>query len=491
MLNARNTGREARLYIEFGVGQQPLRSFARPSCATGGGRRCRGKVSAAKRCAATLEISCRSNTRLLSIDPVDGSLVLGSSSPWPIPKSRPAHLDARRPTTGRRLASGASASLGRLFAAALALCVWLSRRAAPGAWFPARRRRRGRRGALVVAGIRRHRKDELVVTAVDGSGTAVITVETDFRSNDYARSRGTRPTFRSKSNLRLLWRTDYAPGKLNSAPLTVRRAGCCRRRSHGTRTGSAASGASRSAFRVRFPAPFRIRGVTAKPMGAFEIAGDRCANGSRSKASRELDQQRDRRRRRAGSAAAGAARGRRARCRGRAFGLRAHAGTARIAARVLAALFVTAWLVQDARWIVDLCAANARDGAALRRPRLARATSRSRGRRAVRFIEKVRAKLPAATGARVHGRRRALLLADAAPIISIRTMCSSIPTPMRCRRAPRLRSGDFVVVYQRRGVQYDPGAAALALGWRRAGGRGACAARARRRAFPDPLTCRS
>ena len=78
------------------------------------------------------------------------------------------------------------------------------------------------------------------------------------------------------------------------------------------------------------------------------------------------------------------------------------------------------------------------------------------------FIEKVTAKLPAAAGAGVHVRRRALLPRPrrVSPLSAqrlLRAYRNTLPA------TSLLRPGDYVVVWQRRGVQYD--ASARKLRW--------------------------
>ena len=258
-----------------------------------------------------------------------------------------------------------------------------------------------------------------------------------------------------QANLRLLWRTDYAPGKLNSVPLTV------------------ASGRLLPATLARDPnwigrirgiallvqgplsSPFRVRGVAAKPLGAFEIAGDRAARmGQVRGIHRNVDRRRDRRRRRPGTAPAGAARsGRARRARASRSALRARAGASLPACppgddiRGRMDRAGRGWFVISAGKLErQRCATRATTRANDISPPKTDRCSPSSKRCAPGFppLPRECSWSPTRT-----------IFAAAAPITSIRTTCTSNSTQCDARDY-RMRSGDYLVVYQRRGVQYDP-----------------------------------
>jgi len=164
-----------------------------------------------------------------------------------------------------------------LFAVALAVCLLAYLVAVvPGNWFPGASTMTWSAAELsFTRGFGVVENDALVVTALDATGTAVISLDTDFRSNDYRAIAWNAIDVPERANLRLLWRTDYAPGKLNSVPLTV---------ASGHLLPASLARDPNWIGRIRgiallvqgpLPGPFRIRGVAAKPLGAIEIAGDR------------------------------------------------------------------------------------------------------------------------------------------------------------------------------------------------------------------------
>jgi len=164
-----------------------------------------------------------------------------------------------------------------LFAVALAVCLLAYLVAVvPGNWFPGAATMTWSAAELsFTRGFGVVENDALVVTALDATGTAVISLDTDFRSNDYRAIAWNAIDVPERANLRLLWRTDYAPGKLNSVPLTV---------ASGHLLPASLARDPNWIGRIRgiallvqgpLPGPFRIRGVAAKPLGAIEIAGDR------------------------------------------------------------------------------------------------------------------------------------------------------------------------------------------------------------------------
>jgi hypothetical protein len=350
-----------------------------------------------------------------------------------------------------------------IFAAAFALClVGYLVAAVPGNWFPAASAKRWAASELVFSrGVGRLEDGEVVVTGVDAAGTALLTVETDFRSGDYRAIAWDAIDVPEQANVRLLWRTDYAPGKLNTIALTV---------AAGRLLPATVAKDPNWIGRIRglalliqgpLPSAFRIREVVAKPMGATELIADRARewftfegfNGT------SIDS--------VGGGAdvqdlplpvllalaaalAAAAAYALAKARGRMAALPA----------MLATVVLAAWLVQDARWAWDLARQTRVTGL-----RYAGRDARERHLAAedgplYAFVEKVRAKLPP-TPARVFVAADAHYFRGRGAYHLYPHNVLFDPYVNTMPASTRLRPGDYVVVWQRRGVQYDPGAQRL------------------------------
>ena len=357
---------------------------------------------------------------------------------------------------GRALAFAALA-----FAACLAVFTGAT---VPGRWFPsAAPAAAGVRDLALVRGTGSVDGDELVITATDASGTAVISANTNLRSVDYPVVSWAAIDLPETTEVRFVWRSDYAPDRISSVPVTI------------------ASGRPLPLALAQDPAwvgrivgvglairgpltqPARIRGMVAKPMGALELAGDRAREwlafeGWSGTSINTVT----------GGAdlqdlplplllvIAG----------GLGIGLwllvarRGNRAAALPAA--IALVFVAAWFVLDARWTWNL----ARQ---LRETGVQYAGKDARARHLAAedgplyaFIERASAKLPAPPA-------RVFMFADA-HYFRGRGAYHLYPhnvffEPYRNALPPTssLRPGDFVVVWQRRGVQYD--AAARKLRW--------------------------
>ena len=119
----------------------------------------------------------------------------------------------------RGIAGGALA----LFAAAFALCLaGYLLRSVPGPWFPgASTQTVGARGLALTRGGGAPDGDALAVTAVDASGVALVAANVDARSTEYPIVAWSGFGFPPNADVRFLWRTDYAPSKLNSVPVPI------------------------------------------------------------------------------------------------------------------------------------------------------------------------------------------------------------------------------------------------------------------------------
>lgn len=343
---------------------------------------------------------------------------------------------------------------------AFAVCVlaYLAM-AVPGRWFPGASPTSWGAEALAVSrGTGTLAGGELVVSAPDALGMTVVSVVARFRSSDYRAVNWAAIGLPESSTVSLLFSNDYAPQTLNSIPIRIesgrplpvlpsQEEGWI-----GNITGLAL------AIQGPLPQPLRIRGVVARPMGAFEVMGERVrewlafdgwtgtsintVEGGADVQALPLP---------AFLAAVVAV----------AFG--AGALLRRLAPRwlplpsavMLAALFVAASWLLDARWMWNLgrqfaATASQFAGRDIRERHLAGDDGPLYA-----FVEKARAKLPASPA-------RVFVVADA-PYFRDRAAYHLYPHNVwfdpRSNEIPpagALRPGDWLVAYQRRGLQYNP-----------------------------------
>ena len=167
--------------------------------------------------------------------------------------------------------------LATIFVAAFALCVLAYLVVAvPGKWFAAASTQSfGPKELQVTKGASRIAGEELHVRPADASGIVVVSVATTLRSTDYAAIEWIAIDVPEDIDVSLIFRTDVKPEQLNSIPLTV------------------ISGRLLPVVTNRHPAwigrieglalamkgpiaePVRIRGVIAKPLSAAQVLSDR------------------------------------------------------------------------------------------------------------------------------------------------------------------------------------------------------------------------
>jgi hypothetical protein len=348
-----------------------------------------------------------------------------------------------------------------LFAGALLVCLLAYLAVTvPSNWFPgAAQKSWGARDLTLARGSGAIIGDELVITAPDASGVALLSLNSDLRASDYAAIAWIGIDVPDGVEVRLLWKSDYQPNKLNTAPVTVESRQLLpvvvakNPAWIGRVTGIAL------AFRGTFVQPIRIRGVVAKPMGAFEVLGDRAREWFAFEAWTGAS---------INTVTGGADVQDLPLPMLLAFAL-GLAGAVLLAiprwrpnigpmttAGTLIGLFVAAWLVLDARWTWNLV-------------RQVRATASEYAGKDVRqkhlaaedgplfaFIEKARAIMPA-TPARVfvvanahYFRGRAAYHLYPHNVYTDR-IGGTVPP------ASVMRPGDWLLVYQSRGIQYDAG----------------------------------
>ncbi|HVE48319.1 MAG TPA: hypothetical protein VNG69_01720 [Casimicrobiaceae bacterium] len=178
-----------------------------------------------------------------------------------------------QPVSGARMAT----RLATVFAVALAIAVlgYLAI-AVPGRWFGASPPQSwGPKDLQATKGTARIVGDELHVLPADASGIAVVSVNTQLKSIDYAAIEWIAIDVPEHIDVSLLWRTDFQPNQIQSMPLTVVTGRLLRvvTRDHPAWIGKIEGLAL--AMRGPMAEPVRIRGVLAKTLSAGEVLRDR------------------------------------------------------------------------------------------------------------------------------------------------------------------------------------------------------------------------
>ena len=353
--------------------------------------------------------------------------------------------------------------LGWLAAMVVCILAYLAF-AVPGNWFPAAAVKTwSPRELSVVKGAGEIVDGALRVGRTDGEGQALVVATGEFRARDFAAIEWDVAGATALTDFRLVWRSDYAPQKLIAIPIRVDS-----NRLLPVDVTNQPDWLGRITFlgllaRGPLPEPLRVRAVSAKPMGALGVLGDRVrewmtferwtgtsinvVSGGGDTQLLPLP-----------LLLAGAT---------VLTGIvvwivlriRRRPGAAELAGW-LAAMFVASWFVLDARWMWNL-ARQSRETVALygnkdwREKHLV-----GEDAPLFAFIEKVRASLPAQPA-------RVIVAADEN---YFRNRAAYHLFPHRVQYDPlgnvlpgpaQLRPGDWMVVYQRRGVAYDPKAGLL------------------------------
>jgi len=327
----------------------------------------------------------------------------------------------------------------------------------PGSWFPrASAKTWAVKDLVLVRGAGRLAGDELVVTAPDANGITLVNVTTDFRSTDYAGVQWLAAGLPDDADVRLLWHTDVQPGKLNEVSLRVSGGRATTtivndRAWLGRITGLAL------AVRGTLPQSIRIAGVAARPMGARDVVRERLGewracepwNGASINTVTGGDDDP-----RAPLPVALAL-------------VVALAGGAVVALRrwkpasfsastpvLLAAFFLAAWLVLDARWTLNLVRQERATAAQFAGKDARERLLASEDGALYAFIEKALAVMPktpvrvfVAADADYFRGRAAYHLYPHNVYFTARG--DTLPN------AASFRAGDWLLVYQRRGMQFD------------------------------------
>ena len=348
-----------------------------------------------------------------------------------------------------------------VFVAVTALCVFVYLAAAiPQSWFPGVQPRSYPASDLsLTRGTGAMDKGALVVTALDASGSAVIALNASFRSADYIGITWIAADLTTSTKADLLWRSDYMPDRVNAVPLQIASGQLVPIILRGNPawvgniTGLALS------LRGSLPQPTLVRGLTASPLGAADTLRDRLhewlaletwSGTSINSVTGGADVQSLPLPVLVALAAVLSA----------AFCWLAYRRGWKFAAVAppiaIATVFVVAWLVLDARWIWNLARQSdvtwtQYGGKSWRDKHLAADDAPL-----FAFVEKVRANLQSP-------QTRVIVMADE-PYFRGRAAYHLFPYNVyysaftnNLPRAAALKVGDAILVYQRRGVQFDAG----------------------------------
>jgi hypothetical protein len=330
--------------------------------------------------------------------------------------------------------------------------------AVPASWFPsAPVKQWGVRDLTLPRGAGGAANNELVVTGADSAGQIYVAVVTDLRARDYATIAWNARDVPADADVHFLWRTDYAPRKIFSMPVTVEagrllpvivanNAGWL---GHVTGIGLV--------FRGAVSQPFAISGAAARPSGAIGILQDRAREwlaferwsgtsintiaGGDDVQSLPLPL----------LVALSTVLAAGAMLAWRRF--RPAAGTLDVAAAI-AIMFAASWLVLDARWTWNLA-------------RQVQATIAQYGGKSwhdkhlaaedgalFEFVDRARTELPAEP-VRIFVASEATYFRERAAFhlyphnVFANQQRNELPPP------DRIKPGDWMLVYQRRGVQFD------------------------------------
>jgi hypothetical protein len=337
----------------------------------------------------------------------------------------------------------------------------------PGTWFPAAQPKafpasglgltRGT-GALV--------DGELRMTAPDAAGIALVSQVTDLKASDYAAVQWIATDLPEGAVVRLIWRTDLAPTKLNAMDIPVESRSTLPVIVAGDPAWTGRVTGLALAIQGALPQPVRIRGVVAKPMGAAEIFGDRASewfaleewsgtsintvNGGADVQGFPLPLLLT-----LTLGIAGAMGMLATKWRPRALDVAIPVA--------LGAAFLIAWFILDARWTVNLArqawhTAQQFAGKSPRDKYLA-----SDDAQLFAFIDRARPLLPAAP-ARIFVAADASYFRGRAAYHLYPNNVFFDPLSNETQWSGVLRPGDWVVVFQQRGIQYD--AARQMLRWK-------------------------
>jgi hypothetical protein len=379
----------------------------------------------------------------------------------PVSSASPATAPATNSPSALRLAVGGALALGIVVCVVGYLVL-----AVPGSWFGGARQLQWTPDDLTLArGSGGLTREALALTAPDATGTVVVSLTTTLRAPDYPVIAWDVAGIPEGVEAVLLWYNDYQPSRVFSRKLTVEAGRIAPALVAPERSWLGRIGGLALVLHGPFTEPIKVRGVAARPMTVVQVLGDRVGewlafepwNGTSINTLTGGAEAQDMPLPVLLAAVVGIAAlafAALARWKPAAFG---HA-----AGPVIAAFFLGAWFLLDARWQWNLLRQVDRTfhqyaGKSWRDRHLA-----AEDGPLFAFIEKVRAKLPAPPV-------RVFMIAEA-HYFRDRGAYHLYPynvyfDPWRNTIAPStaVHAGDYVVVYQRRGVQYN--AAQQSLRW--------------------------
>lgn len=378
------------------------------------------------------------------------------------PLTEPPAVGETAPTSVITPPRGVARSALAIFVVTVAACLAAYvASSVPGAWFPGAvtksysfRDLTLTRGSGAVARYT-NEGDALAITAVDPSGLALVTANTDFRSSDYPIVAWSGANFPERADVRFLWRTDYAPGKLHSTPVTIA-AGRLTPLVMATNPDWVGR-ITGIALAVRGPLeePVRISGVAAKPGGAAGqltdlirqwLTFERWSGASINAVTGGADVQDVPLPTLLVVALLIAV--------GVWFALARRRGRTTALPAVLAMLFVVAWSLLDMQWVWNLTRQVAETRAQFGGKDWREQHVAADDGPLFQFIERARGKMPA-TPARVFVVADANYFRGRAAYHLYPHNVEFDPRENTVPPANALRPGDFVVVYQRRGIQFN------------------------------------
>ncbi len=375
----------------------------------------------------------------------------------PPPAQAGAGASAAAPPAPGRVVRPAPLGLA-LFGAAIALCVaaYLVT-SVPGAWFPrAEPVTWGPADFKLARGTGVVSRGALTITGTDASQTALISIATDIRSTDYRAIAWDAANVPAGADVRMLWRSDYAPAKMNSITIPVLRGHLLPVELFEQPNWLGRISGIALVIRAPVGEPMVVRSATVKAMGAADLLRDRAREWFTLESWTGTSI----------NAVAGGADAQEfplppllavaaALAMLAGFLLLRRAPQKTAFPMVVGVIFAAAWLVSDARWQWNLArqaveAGNLYAGKDWHDKHVA-----AEDGELFSLFERIRAKLPAPP-ARVFMVAEAHYFRDRGAYHLYPHNVYFEPYRDALPPSSALRGGDYLVVYQRRGIQYDP-----------------------------------
>ncbi|MEO6564754.1 MAG: hypothetical protein ABIO63_01860 [Casimicrobiaceae bacterium] len=186
-------------------------------------------------------------------------------------------MSAPETTSVDSVSARRAAKIAIVFVGALLLCIlaYLAF-AVPASWFPSAQTRAWSAKDLSVArGTGTLAGGELVLTSADAGGNVLVTLTTDFRSSEYAAVAWIAVDVPDNADVQFFWRNEYRPERLNAVAASVESGRIAPVVLAGNKDWIGRITGLAIAVKGTLTKPIQIRGVVAKPMGAVEVLRDR------------------------------------------------------------------------------------------------------------------------------------------------------------------------------------------------------------------------